>query len=283
MTQVQVLDDDGNLVFNEDGTPKLKTVSQPPKNGAWIVKNSWGSVDSIGQGLNINKWGFEGSGYFYLSYYDQSIETAQCFDFDVDNKLKHDLGEYVLEEHDFMPCEVPHSVNISEPVSAVNVFTVEENEIIKALSCTTTVCGEEVEFSVYRINGDELNTQNAVLLGKTSKTFDNAGLHVVALDDHYMINKGEKIAIMVTQKDSSGYLLSVGSEFNQKGFDAGYCDDNYAAKAVVNSGESYVYIANDDLWLDFADIKSALESMDGASSFLTYDNFPIKSYASIER
>ena len=137
LSQVRETDKDGKGLTNEDGTPKMKTVSQPQANGAWIVKNSWGAVDSISQGQVEGNWGYKGSGYFYLSYYDQSISTAECFDFDVDNKLKKELGKYMLEEHDFMPCEMPFAVKTSAPVKTANAFVAEETGDIKAISCIT--------------------------------------------------------------------------------------------------------------------------------------------------
>ena len=42
---------------------------RPPAPGAWICKNSWGA---LGENVppNRNNWGVNGTGYFYLSYYD---------------------------------------------------------------------------------------------------------------------------------------------------------------------------------------------------------------------
>ena len=47
--------------------------TEAPGDGAWIVKNSWGSSD--GEEGSQCDWGIDGSGYFYLSYYDMSIST----------------------------------------------------------------------------------------------------------------------------------------------------------------------------------------------------------------
>mgnify|MGYP003311109331 CR=1 FL=1 len=59
-----------------------------------------------------------------------------------------------------------------------------------------------------------------------------------------------------------------------------YCEDQYYATGIVNKGESFL-ILDDNTAIDFADAKQRLETMDGPTSFLSFDNFPIKAYASI--
>jgi len=283
LTEIQEKDEKGELLFNEDGTPKMKAVEQPPKDGAWIVKNSWGAVDSIGEGLNIANWGYDGTGYFYLSYYDQSIETAQCFDFDVNNELKADLGEYVIDEYDMMPSEVPHSVETDFHVALANVYTAEYDEEIKAVSCVTTRTNEVVLFEIYKIiDGTKpVSMDNMELVSEHAKEFEASGIHIVRLPKTVVVDKGEKYAVLTIQKANGSCLFSVGSEYNEKGYEAGYTDDAYAARGVVNPGESYIYLSDDEKWWDFAEVKKILEESDGATSYLTYDNFPIKAYASI--
>lgn len=276
LTEVQEIDDKGMPLFNEDGSKKMKSVSQPPADGAWIVKNSWGAKDSIADGPNQNPWGYDGTGYFYLSYYDLSTDSACCFDFDVENKLRDELGEYILEEHDFLPSEVAHSVTTNFPVATANVFKTSDKETVRAISCQTTRAHENVKIEIYKFG-----ITKSELVSSMEKRFPNAGLHVVELDEPCAFEKGESFAVVVTQQTNDGFIFSVGSEFNKKAFDAGLCNDDYEARAVVNSGESYIYLAGPDEWWDFAEVKEMLEAMDGATSYLTYDNFPIKAYASI--
>ena len=280
LTEVQQTYGSGEPAYTADGKPAVKSVNQPPKDGAWIVKNSWGALDSISSGLAINNWGIDGTGYFYLSYYDQSIETAQCFDFDVENRLKGELGEYVLEEHDMMPSENPHCIHYDFPVSEANVFAAEENEILKAVSCTTTEANEEVTFRIYLIDGDMIKGKRK-LVEEFTETFPYPGLHVLNLPTECNVEKGQKVAVCLTQKCGDRYIISSGTEFSKKAYDAKLCDDSYAAVAVVNPGESYIYLNESNTWKDFAEIKEKLENMDGATSYYAYDNFPIKLYASI--
>lgn len=276
LSEVQ-LTKDGKPVFDDKGNPIMIPVAQPPKDGAWIVKNSWGSLDSISDGLVKNEWGFDNTGYFYLSYYDLSIDCCQCFDFDVTGRMSSDLGNYSLEQYDLMPSEKPHSVTCDFPVSEANVFAIKQRETIKDVSCVTTEFNEEVNCSIYRANNGKLDLLHP--LSNVDICFQYPGLHVFNLPEAIDTNVGDNIAVVLTHKCGNKYLLSIGSEFNKKGYDAGLCEDNYYANGVVNKNESYVIINNLEAY-DFHDIKEKLENMGGPTSFLTYDNFPIKVYAS---
>ena len=77
---------------------------QPPADGAWIVRNSWGMKDGTettadGQILGKNNWGVDGSGYFYISYYDKSIDMAETFVFDKD----FEGTVFYPHQYDYMP------------------------------------------------------------------------------------------------------------------------------------------------------------------------------------
>lgn len=278
LSEVPELDADKKIIYNEDGTVKTKTVEQPPRDGAWIVKNSWGSLDSVGQGINHNNWGYEGTGYFYLSYYDKSIRTAQCFDFDVDNNDANGNGINGIEQLDFMPVEEPHYMLMSEPVSEINVFKAKEDETIYAVSCITTLCDEDVTCNIYLVDGDVPSKENMTLVASFTESFPFSGLHVTSLIDEITLKKGQTFAVETINKLDGMHYLSVGSEYNQKAYDAGLCNDGYAAVGVVNKNESYVRFLEDDILIDLYEIKTTVEKDYEPSSFFTYDNFPMKAY-----
>jgi hypothetical protein len=79
-----IKDADGNpIMLSDDESQRLTT---PPGNGAWIVKNSWGSetdqqVDDLGNVTGMGNYGVrnaegKATGYFYLSYYDKTIAAV---------------------------------------------------------------------------------------------------------------------------------------------------------------------------------------------------------------
>ncbi|MCQ2796171.1 MAG: hypothetical protein MJ213_02530, partial [Bacilli bacterium] len=153
----------GQPAYDKSGNPIMKTVNQPPKDGAWIVKNSWGALNTNSAGLNTNKWGYNDTGYFYLSYYDMSLSSVEAFDFDVTNSIKGTLKEYVIEEHDYMPNENPHNIETNFPIAEGNIFVAEESETIKYISCISTEHNEEMNISFYKFKGDNLDYNHPVL------------------------------------------------------------------------------------------------------------------------
>lgn len=267
----------GEPVYDKDGNPIMQEVNQPPKDGAWIVKNSWGAIDTNSQGLTKSNWGIDGTGYFYLSYYDMSLDSVEAYDFDVDNSIKGELGQYNIEQHDFMPNECPHNIETNFPIAEGNIFVAEESETIKFISCISTEYNEEMFINFYKFNGDHLDCNSPIL--EMNKRFDYKGIHVIQLPNPISLTKGEKIAVSITQKNGEQYFLSIGSEWNKKGYDNKLCDDKYYAVGVVNKQESFVILENEVI--DFASLKQELENLDGPTSYITYDNFPIKLYASI--
>ena len=109
----------------------FKSSARPQSNGAWLVKNSWGS-----------DWGL--SGYFWLSYEDKSITTATAFDvtpaseYAFDNNYQHDGGI---------------SLTYSEYSTAAiaNIFTAKGSEELLAVGVTTyNIPNADYTLKIYR-------------------------------------------------------------------------------------------------------------------------------------
>ncbi|MCR5653103.1 MAG: hypothetical protein K6F88_04810 [Ruminococcus sp.] len=124
----QLKGSDGNELTDEDA----KALTTPPGDGAWIVKNSWGSntdacVDDLGNTINNLNYGIKNSegeytGYFYLSYYDQTIDTTESMEFSTNLA---EYGEFMTMQYDYMP-SLAKTFTLTpdtDVMSSANVFT----------------------------------------------------------------------------------------------------------------------------------------------------------------
>lgn len=248
---------------------------KPPKDGAWIVKNSWGSLDSWGQGLNISKWGYQDSGYFYMSYYDQSLGSEEAYDFDVSGTS---AASTITNQYDFMPCEQARAIEEAAPVMTANVFTASQPQYITEIGVMTSTKNETATYQLYKLADKNQRIDKGQLLCTKTENYKYKGFRRVKLGSEFFMNQGDVFAVTKTEQSGNKYLMGVASDANKAGSAAGKAGDNYYCIGIVNPGESFLYTSTDDKWTDFSIIKKELESGGGDAKYYTYDNFPIKAY-----
>ena len=249
---------------------------QPPENGAWLVKNSWGAEDcdfpNHGEGL----WGIVDentglhTGYFWLSYYDQSISTPEALDFDA--QITDDTK--ITDQYDYMPVKELYAANVESQVRMANVFKADYCEELRQVSCETNYPGTTVTFDVYLMPDEFTSPTDGLLMDSVTCNFKYGGFHKVNLNKPFMVMKGQSYSIVVTQKTpEDNYAVNVQTCFG--GF-----EDEIFTKGIVNPGESYLFA--DDEWMDFSDrelqerlLMDSRNTPDG----MAVDNFPIKGFA----
>lgn len=291
-----------NFTINIDGEPVEG--STPPENGAFIVKNSWGSLteedirtagktqfgDTVYQSPNAAKWGINDSGYFYLSYYDHSIRTPITFSFYNDDETE--FYELNYDQYDMMQ-DVSYNELYYPSSKAANIFTAEEDEYLYQISAMVCSPMTKITYQVYADVGDEPDSGELLESGEVEKEY--AGYQRIDLHNPYFLKKGTRYSVVISQEanddDDKSYMpvcVSVCMDYTG--------NKDVTIRSVINEGESFIDQGSGKGWEDFSGLKEEAEALfynnairgykqeeidamfpDGIKDFQV-DNIPIKAF-----
>ena len=266
------------IVGWDDNYPKENFIEdhQPPENGAWLVKNSWGSEEEAFPNKGPG-WGLENeeglhTGYFWLSYYDQSLNMPEALKFEKSNVD----NTYNIDEHDFMP--VSQIIGGALPdmdALMANVFKADECEMLEQVSCETTYPGTSVKSEIYLLAKDFKGPTDGKLVATVEASYELGGFHKMTLDTPVVIQKGQYYSIVQTQITPEGeYAINMPYSYGKEM--AEFFGANVWQEGVVNEKESYIFI--DGKWYDYSTEELKMMLFGDMHVIMTFDNFPIKGY-----
>lgn len=158
----------------------------PAGDGAWIVRNSWGTW-----------WGE--NGYFYLSYYEAaSCTTCQVIGFDVESVDKYDNNYH----YDGVPRYYSTSASYYQEVASVYEAQCNESEKEKvvAVAANFSDTNAQCKLHVYKLPA-EADFSNISSMGELKSTIDvdvnYAGYYTFDIpeNEQFTLSKGEKYAV----------------------------------------------------------------------------------------
>ena len=284
-----ITDEQGNQIIDED----LTAMTTPEHDGAWLAKNSWGSEtdagpDELGNVVNRGTWGAKDgdkhTGYFWISYDDKSLTKAETYEFSIDLNW---LNDYDCLQYDYMPAQIGFDrIDPGDPnvVSTANVFDIEGDREVKAVSAFAPIENTRITFALYQLNDGATSPTDGRLLYRVSKNFEYCGYHRLDIDTPIVLRSGQRLAVVSTAShvgDNGGRLYDAGYAI---GYSKEFIDEQNAgkpaekmfpfySKGVVNEGESFLY--KNGAWQDWTVEKARAEAADYR---VEIDNFGIKAY-----
>ena len=212
------------LVGWDDNYPADNFAVKPPGNGAFIIKNSWGT-----------KHGYEG--YWYISYYDKAfasfgLDTLSAMAIsNVENRTNYkDIYQYDILGNTF------ESLGFNSNTAwLANEFTAASDNPLSAFGLYTF--GSSEYLVNITVNGISKYIQEGIIKG--------AGYHTIKLNEFVELNKGDsfRIAVKLTTPDSF-YPIAIESK-----------REDYSSGASANPGESFISMDGEN-WIDLVDYKN---------------------------
>ncbi len=127
------------IVGWDDNYPKenFNDGERPENDGAWLIQNSWGT-------------GYNDGGYFWISYEDKTIQAITLFQLEAaDNYTKNYQYDITGWQLSLAADKFYSPEQSSREGYAANVFTVESDEQLEAVSFYTTDVDTQYQVSVY--------------------------------------------------------------------------------------------------------------------------------------
>lgn len=204
---------------------------KPPKEGAWIARNSWGK-------------GYGDDGYFYISYMEGSLRDASVYDVEI----RTGADEYVYE---YDPLGWTGYMSPEEGVPegwGANVYTARSSGTITAVGFYSPVPRTEYELSVETGLGED--SPRGDVRAALSGTQPLAGYVRVDLPSPVYVRAGEDFSVVLKLKLPEDFVPPLdedGEEVEGILFAYEYATEGYSEKAKNNPGKS-LYSADGVNW-----------------------------------
>lgn len=179
---------------------------QPPENGAFLARNSWGSDYNDFPTNGYRHWGIEQeenkhNGYFWISYYDRTLQCLEAFAFD-----KSNVGSsYYVQQYDYALGHHVREVVSDSESKAANVFAADRNAKLTDISVFTTTPNTEISYEIYLLRSKYRDPYDGVKIQSgEGYSFEYGGYHRFTLKEPVNLFRGQAYSVILSQKTPSG-------------------------------------------------------------------------------
>ncbi|MCR4645574.1 MAG: hypothetical protein K5695_09235 [Oscillospiraceae bacterium] len=247
-----------SVVGWDDDFPSSRFKDDPGQNGAWLLKNSWGT-------------GWGDNGYFWMSYVSTNIVESYFLKQEPVQRhsgmlLHDDCGMWTFFSEDAE----------DEGMYCANVFTAEKDTYITSVM----ICSggaDDYEISIYKDLFLSRIPDSGQESGTTSGSFDCTGYHTVDLDEPVPLKAGEQFSIVAKLSGEPGKHLPCEAYMRYtKELPSGEIEVNETPLTeerllrTLSAGQSY-YSKDGNRWHDVYDEKSVTDSYTvGDTAYTSY-------------
>ncbi len=219
------------IVSWNDSFSRNNFSTTPPGDGAFIIKNSWGTTAADWGDVNNN------NGYFYVSYYDSDIGYDENVLFTTENP-----NDY-KNIYQYDPLGWTSSYGYGNPTGwSANIFTVKSNEVLKAVSFYTTDLNCNYVINIYNNTGSQPISQAGPVLTQGG-TISTSGYNTVPMNSGVELKAAQNFSV-VLKLTNPNYQYPIAIETPIP---------NYCSQATANVSESFVS-SDGKKWTDITTI-----------------------------
>ncbi len=219
----------------------------PAKDGAWLMRNSWG--ESAGD-----------KGYFWISYEDKSLTGITALE----------MGSPDNYDNNYYYIGVCNSEKwFSSGTTFATVFKAKEqggvNQTLKAISLSTCTADINYDVKIYKGKYEEMITApdyTGEAVATANGKLGCAGIHKIDLDNEVLLKAGDGFSVVILLTSMDGERLSIWGECMEDG------------KFITNqhAGEALILEPGAEAWKDLSD-----PDANGVSAL----NFAINAYTDV--
>ena len=166
-------------------------VVQPEKNGAWLIRNSWGEDE------------FDG-GYLWISYEDKSLGDVTVIS--CDDKNNYDKNYFYDGS-----ANVTNSMGEKGIWNAANIYTASANEVLKAVSIGVKSADVPYSVQIYKnlTDASDPTSGKAMFATPVTGTTSYPGFYTIPFETLVPLSKGETFSVVFTLSEEDAESTSL--------------------------------------------------------------------------